>query len=55
MPHMTLCYSHQAVPAQAVAPLEWTVRFALLHNLRGSSGPYEVLGEWPLDAAGTGQ
>ena len=49
MPHMTLCYSHQAVPAQAVAPLEWTVsRFALLHNQRGSSGPYELLGEWPL-------
>ncbi|HQQ69492.1 MAG TPA: 2'-5' RNA ligase family protein [Alicycliphilus sp.] len=49
LPHMTLCYSHQPAPAQAVAPLEWTARrFALLHNRRGSSGPYEVLGEWPL-------
>src|SRR5574337_1347116 len=24
-PHMTLCYSRQAVPQQAVAPLAWTV------------------------------
>lgn len=48
-PHMTLCYSRQAVPGQAVAPLAWRVNgFALLHNLRGSPGPYEVLGEWPL-------
>ena len=48
-PHMTLCYSRQAVPEQAVPPLAWTVdRFVLLHNVRGSSGPYEVLGEWPL-------
>ncbi|ABM42582.1 2'-5' RNA ligase family protein [Diaphorobacter sp.] len=48
-PHMTLCYSRQAVPEQPVPPLEWTVgRFVLLHNLRGSPGPYEVLGEWPL-------
>ena len=46
---MTLCYSRQAVPEQPVPPLEWTVRrFVLLHNLRGSPGPYEVLGEWPL-------
>ncbi len=50
-PHMTLCYSRQAVPQQAVAPLAWTVdRFVLLHNRRGSSGPYELLGEWPLSA-----
>lgn len=48
-PHMTLCYSNHAVPEQAVPPLEWTVRrFALLHNVRGASGPYEVLGEWSL-------
>ena len=48
-PHMTLCYSRQAVPEQAVPPLAWMVdRFVLLHNVRGSSGPYEVLGEWPL-------
>ncbi len=51
-PHMTLCYSRQAVPEQAVTPLCWTVRsFALLHNRRGSPGPYELLGEWPLAAA----
>ena len=31
-----------------------TSSFALLHNLRGSAAPSEVLGEW-LDAAGTGQ
>lgn len=50
-PHMTLCYSRQAVPEQAVAPLAWTVdRFVLLHNRRGSSGPYELLGEWRLGA-----
>ncbi|MBS0291079.1 MAG: 2'-5' RNA ligase family protein [Proteobacteria bacterium] len=49
-PHMTLCYSRRAVPEQVVAPLGWTVnRFVLLHNRRGSSGPYELLGEWPLD------
>lgn len=48
-PHMTLCYSRQAVPEQAVAPLAWPVnRFALLHNRRGSSGPYELLDAWPL-------
>jgi hypothetical protein len=45
-------------PGRTRAPWRhWNGRcaFALLHNLRGSSGPYEVLGEWPLDAAGTGQ
>lgn len=51
-PHMTLCYSNHAVPEEPVPPLEWTVRrFALLHNVRGSSGPYEVLGEWSLRSA----
>ena len=55
-PHMTLCYSRQAVPEQAVAPLTWTVdRFVLLHNRRGSGGPYEVLGEWPLDLVDAAQ
>lgn len=50
-PHMTLCRSHQALPEQAVAPLEWTAtRFVLLHNRRGLPGPYELLGEWPLAA-----
>ncbi|MDE2413588.1 MAG: 2'-5' RNA ligase family protein [Comamonadaceae bacterium] len=49
-PHMTLCYSRQSVPEQAVAPLAWTVQsFALLHNRHGSSGPYELLGQWPLE------
>ncbi|MBS0507829.1 MAG: 2'-5' RNA ligase family protein [Proteobacteria bacterium] len=55
LPHMTLCYSHQSAPAQVVAPLEWTARsFVLLHNRRGSSGPYELLGEWQLDAEASG-
>lgn len=49
-PHMTLCYSHGAVPEQPVAPLVWAVnRFVLLHNVRGSQGPYQVLGDWPLE------
>lgn len=51
-PHMTLCYSRQAVPVQVVAPLAWAAdRFVLLHNRRGSDGPYDVLGEWPLGAS----
>lgn len=48
-PHMTLCYSHQPVPEAPVPPIAWTVcSFALLHNLRGSPGPYECLGTWAL-------
>jgi 2'-5' RNA ligase len=46
---MTLCYSHKPVPEAPVPPIAWTVcSFALLHNLRGSPGPYECLGTWAL-------
>lgn len=48
-PHMTLMYSPSVVEPHPVEPVEWTVReFQLLYNLRGSAGPYRVLGRWAL-------
>lgn len=51
-PHMTLLYSPGEVEPQATEPLSWTVgEFQLLHNKRGSPGPYQVLGRWKLGGA----
>jgi 2'-5' RNA ligase len=48
-PHMTLMYSHSVVEEHPVEPVGWIVReFQLLYNLRGSPGPYRVLGWWTL-------
>lgn len=48
-PHMTLMYSPSVVEPHPVEPVGWEVReFQLLYNLRGSSGPYRVLGRWTL-------
>ena len=48
-PHMTLMYSPSVVEEHPVEPVGWTVReFQLLYNLRGSPGPYQVLGRWTL-------
>lgn len=48
-PHMTLMYSPSVVAEHEVEPVGWTVReFQLLYNLRGSPGPYRVLGRWRL-------
>lgn len=48
-PHMTLMYSPSVVEEHQVEPVGWTVReFQLLYNLRGSPGPYRVLGRWTL-------
>lgn len=48
-PHMTLMYSPSGVAEHEVEPVGWTVReFQLLYNLRGSPGPYRVLGRWTL-------
>ncbi|WP_348684037.1 2'-5' RNA ligase family protein [Acidovorax soli] len=48
-PHMTLIYSPSVVQPHPVEPVGWTVReFQLLYNLRGSPGPYRVLGRWTL-------
>jgi 2'-5' RNA ligase len=51
-PHMTLLYSPGEVQPQPTEPLSFTVReFQLLHNRRGSPGPYQVLGRWTLGAS----
>lgn len=48
-PHMTLLYSAATVEEHGVPPVRWMVReFQLLHNLRGSPGPYRILARWPL-------
>lgn len=47
-PHITLLYDGQVVPAQAVAPIRWTVdRFALVQSKLGQT-QHIVLAEWLL-------
>lgn len=49
--HVTLYCTPQPLPELAVHPMRRAMRsFALLHNVRGSSGPYECLGVWALRA-----
>lgn len=47
-PHMTLLYDKRLIPAQAVAPIRWTVReFVLVHSLLGRTR-HIPLGRWRL-------
>lgn len=47
-PHITLLYDGQVVPAQAIAPIRWTVdRFVLVQSKLGQT-QHIVLGEWLL-------
>jgi 2'-5' RNA ligase len=46
--HITLLYDGQVVPAQAIAPVRWTVdRFVLVQSKLGQT-QHIVLGEWLL-------
>jgi len=48
VPHVTLLYDGQVVPAQAVAPVAWTVdRFALVQSKLGQT-QHVVLRSWNL-------
>jgi len=48
-PHVTLLYDDRKIPADRVAPIEWSVReFVLLRRHIGQNRPYSVLGRWPL-------
>jgi 2'-5' RNA ligase len=48
-PHLTMLYDGASVAAQAVEPVEWTVReFVLVHSLIGANLPYTILQRWPL-------
>jgi 2'-5' RNA ligase len=47
-PHITLLYGRTAVPAQAIEPVQFTVRdFALIHSKLGLAR-HEVVGRWLL-------
>lgn len=49
VPHVTLLYDGQVVPAQAVDPIGWTVdRFVLVQSKLGQT-QHIVLGEWSLN------
>lgn len=48
-PHVTLLYDGAVVPAQAIAPVRWTVdRFALVHSKLGQTR-HIVLQSWSLN------
>jgi 2'-5' RNA ligase len=48
LPHITLLYDGQVIPAQAVAPIRWTVdRFVLVQSKLGQT-QHIVLAEWAL-------
>ncbi|USQ93885.1 2'-5' RNA ligase family protein [Caulobacter sp. RL271] len=48
LPHITLLYDGQVVPAQAIAPIRWTVnRFALVQSKLGQT-QHIVLKAWDL-------
>lgn len=48
VPHVTLLYDGQVVPAQAIAPIRWTVdRFVLVQSKLGQTR-HIVLKEWDL-------
>jgi 2'-5' RNA ligase len=48
LPHITLLYDGQVVPAQAIAPIRWTVdRFVLVQSKLGQT-QHIVLAEWKL-------
>jgi RNA 2',3'-cyclic 3'-phosphodiesterase len=48
LPHITLLYDGQVIPAQAIDPIRWTVdRFVLVQSKLGQT-QHIVLGEWPL-------
>lgn len=50
VPHVTLLYDGQVVPAQAIAPIRWTVdRFALVQSKLGQTR-HIVLKTWDLAA-----
>ncbi|HEY0232326.1 MAG TPA: 2'-5' RNA ligase family protein [Dokdonella sp.] len=47
-PHVTLRYAEVSLPAEAVAPVRWSVReFVLVDSLAGQT-EYRILGRWPL-------
>ncbi|NQE64264.1 2'-5' RNA ligase family protein [Caulobacter sp. RHG1] len=49
VPHVTLLYDGQVVPAQAIDPIGWTVdRFVLVQSKLGQT-QHIVLGEWGLN------
>lgn len=49
-PHVTLAYARDALPATAIAPIEWHIDgFALLHSVLGQGDGYEVLGRWAFN------
>lgn len=48
LPHITLLYDGQVIPAQAIAPIRWTVdRFVLVQSKLGRT-QHIVLAEWAL-------
>jgi 2'-5' RNA ligase len=48
LPHITLLYDGEVVPAQAIAPIRWTVdRFVLVRSKLGQT-QHIVLAEWAL-------
>ncbi|MBP6903101.1 MAG: 2'-5' RNA ligase family protein [Burkholderiaceae bacterium] len=49
-PHVTLQYSPQAAPAQAVEPMRWRVQGFVLVNSKLGRHQHQHLAHWPLQA-----